>query len=244
MAAKDLPTVYWVMNMKIQCVIFDIDNTLYDYDRPHAVAFSVLTAYAQQKLGLSAQEFTELHRTADRLLKKRTGCECAAIHNRLLRYQIMLELSGKPLRHAPCMEQLYWSVLLDTALPSPGAVSCMQQLKDAGVRLGIGTDMTANWQFVKLERLGLLDLVDFMVTSEEVTAEKPSPSFFQLCLEKAGCAPEACAFVGDNLKKDVGGAQAAGMLPIWYHPGDADHAAIPQVHLVRRLDEIPPLLLL
>jgi beta-phosphoglucomutase-like phosphatase (HAD superfamily) len=57
------------------------------------------------------------------------------------------------------------------------------------VRVGVGSDMTADWQFRKLERLGLLDRIDFAVTSEEAGVEKPAPGFFALCLEKAGCAP-------------------------------------------------------
>lgn len=230
------------MDMNIQCVIFDIDNTLYDYDSAHAVAFRALSAYVQRELGVSPADFFALHQSADDILRQRTGGSCAAIHNRLLRYQIILELTGHPLRHAPSMEQLYWSELLDAATPNPGAVQCLRQLKEAGIHTGIGTDMTANWQYAKLERLGLLDLVDFMVTSEEASAEKPSAAFFSLCLEKAGCRPDACAFVGDSWKKDVGGAQAAGMYPIWYHPAGATDAPSPGVQVVRCLDEIPPLL--
>lgn len=227
----------------IQTVIFDIDNTLYDYDAAHEVAFQALTDYAARELGLSSADFAALHQEANQVLKARTGGNCAATHNRLLRYQIILELAQKPIFHAPRMEQLYWSTLMDAFSPSPGALDCLRQLKAAGVRLGIGTDMTADWQYAKLERLGMLPLLDFMVTSEEVTDEKPGERFFRLCQEKAHCPPQQCAFVGDSLKKDVGGAQRAGMVPIWYHPQE-DCPPLPQgVLRVRRLDEIPQHLL-
>ena len=223
----------------IQTVIFDIDNTLYDYDAAHAVAFQALTEYAQRELGVRPEEFPALHKAANTVLKARTGGNCAAIHNRLIRYQILLEDLGKPIFHAPRMERLYWNTLLDAAVPSPGALSCLTQLKEGGKRLGLGTDMTADWQYVKLERLGMLPLFDFMVTSEEVTDEKPGEKFFQLCLEKAGCPAAQCAFVGDSLKKDVIGAQRAGMRPVWYHPQeDAPEPAEPVLR-IRRLDELP-----
>lgn len=225
----------------LHTVIFDIDNTLYDYDAAHEIAFRALTCYAQQKLGVLPDRFFRLHKAANQILKERAGDNCAATHNRLIRYQILLEQLNQPIYHAPRMEQLYWSTLLDAAVPSPGALDCLHQLKGAGLRLGIGTDMTANWQYLKLERLGMLSLFDFMVTSEEVTSEKPTEKFFQLCLKKAGCPAQECAFVGDSLKKDVGGAQKAGMFPVWYQPGEA--APAPQgVLTIGRLDELPAIL--
>lgn len=92
----------------------------------------------------------------------------------------------------------------------------MEELKNRHIRIGIGTDMTASIQYKKLLKLGLAPYIDFIVTSQEAGVEKPHPHFFDICLEKAGCLPEECAFVGDNQKKDVKGALDHGMLGIWY----------------------------
>ena len=43
--------------MNIKAVIFDLDNTLYDYDAAHEAAFGVLLAYARKTLGLSETDF-------------------------------------------------------------------------------------------------------------------------------------------------------------------------------------------
>lgn len=229
----------------IEAVIFDIDNTLYNYDAAHAVAFQALTDYAKQSLGVEPGRFAALHQAANQILKVRTGGDCAAIHNRLIRYQILLEELGMPVFHAPVMERLYWNTLIDAAVPSPGALDCLEQLRQAGIRLGVGTDMTADWQYVKLERLNMLPLLDFVVTSEEVSQEKPGPHFFQLCRYKAGCPASSCAFVGDNRKKDVEGARKAGMRPVWYHPEGSTHSPIliDGVLEISRLDELPEYIL-
>lgn len=229
----------------IQAVIFDIDNTLYDYDAAHAVAFEALTGYAQQALGVDAGRFAALHQAANEVLKVRTGGDCAAIHNRLIRYQILLEGLGKPMFHAPIMERLYWNTLIDAAVPSPGALDCLERLRQAGIRLGVGTDMTADWQYVKLERLNMLPLLDFVVTSEEISQEKPGARFFRLCQEKAGCPASDCVFVGDNRKKDVEGARSAGMHPVWYLPqnGPSAPVLVDGVLEIRRLDELADYLL-
>ena len=198
----------------IKAAIFDLDGTLYDYDAAHAVAWRALSAFAEDALGVTPERFDALHRDADRLLRQRAG-NGAAIHNRLIRYQLMLELLREPIALAPEMADLYWSALVARAEPLPGATEALDALRSLGLVVGVGTNMTADWQYAKLRRLDMLRRIDFLVTSEEAGVEKPLPGLFRLCAEKAGCPPEACAFVGDHLSGDAQGAAAAGMRGIW-----------------------------
>ncbi|MCR5162092.1 MAG: HAD family hydrolase [Lachnospiraceae bacterium] len=236
----------------IKTVIFDIDNTLYSYDRAHAAAFPKLLAYAEKELGFPAQEFKEAYSREYKIMQAQLG-EKAAIHNRLIRIQRVLEKRGLPLMpHVLKMNDLYWDSLMDAMEPSPHAAETVRQLKDAGLCLGVGTDMTARVQLQKLERLGLLNDFDFVVSSEEAGVEKPSPELFLFCAEKAGCMPEECLFVGDNRKKDVGGALAAGMSAAWYCPqgeelsgnsGNRDPETVSgEWVMIRDLAEIPNLI--
>lgn len=187
----------------IKALIFDLDNTLYDYDAAHAVAFRGVADYVRQAFGLSPEEFAARHRQADQALQAHTGGPCAAIHSRLIRYQLMLEALGQPLVHGPRMAERYWSLFLEAMEPVPGVRESLAEWKAAGYIIGLGTNMTADYQFAKLERLGLLEQFHFLVTSEEAGAEKPEGRLFACCVEKAGCAPEECLFVGDNFEMDV-----------------------------------------
>ncbi|MCD7837545.1 MAG: HAD family hydrolase [Clostridiales bacterium] len=223
----------------IKVVIFDIDNTLYNFDAAHQVALGALLDYAQQELGIASEEFQRLYKDMNRELTKRMG-SCAAIHNRLIRCQNILERLDKPIGHALQMSDLYWNTLLDVMKPSPGAAETVQRLKAQGMKLGVGTDMTARMQFAKLERLGLLPYIDFLVSSEEAQAEKPDPALFDLCVQKAGVRPEECLFVGDNLKKDVHGAQAAGLQALWYRPQGVPEGTAEQT--ITALEQLPALL--
>lgn len=203
----------------VKTVIFDIDNTLYDYDKANATAFQILTDYAMAQFGMPAKEFACLHQKALHDMEAALGAS-AAVHNRLIRYQHMLEEKGLPLYpHVLEMERRYWDSFLGALTPETGAVQAIELLKKQGIKIGIGTNMTASIQFQKLERLGLLPLVDFVVSSEEAGAEKPEPAFFKQCIKKAGCGCGECLFVGDSLKKDVQGAVLAGMQAVWYRPG-------------------------
>ncbi|MCD8086892.1 MAG: HAD family hydrolase [Clostridiales bacterium] len=204
----------------IKTILFDIDDTLYSYTKADAAAFPALAAYAGEKFGVPYDRFFDLYWKAYREQIRRVGHECGATHSRVLRCQILLEWLGQPLIFAREMEGLYWNTLLDAMEPTPGVEDCLRTLKSQGYRLGIGTDLTAGWQLTKLERLGFLPYFDFMVCSEEAGADKPAPRFFALCLEKAGCGPENCLFVGDNPRRDVAGANRAGMHGVLFRPED------------------------
>lgn len=226
----------------IKTLIFDIDNTLYDYDVAHAAAFQAVADDAGKTLGLSAERFAALYREANRIQQDRAGVKSAAVHNRLIRYQIMLEQIGQPVFYAPRMAERYWSTFLAHMCPAPGVDACMSFLKTAGLTAGIGTNMTADYQYAKLERLGLTRYIDFMVTSEEAGVEKPDASFFDLCVKKAGCSAGECVFVGDSLDYDVLGAKQAGLYPVWLCPDPRQAEAPPGAGHVRSLRELPDLL--
>lgn len=203
----------------IRAVIFDIDNTMYNFDRAHAAAMEALFRYGNQALSLEPGSMKEGLSAAQKLILDRLGTNSSAIHNRLIRFQTFLEsMKNVDLTKALEMYHTYWDTLLAVMEPEPGLKDLILDLGSRGIRIGIGSDMTAYIQFKKLEKLGVLDQLSFIVTSEEAGAEKPSPEFFRLCVEKAGCKAEECVFIGDSLKKDVEGAEKSGLYGIWYHP--------------------------
>lgn len=223
--------------MTIKTVLFDLDGTLYDYDTAHGIALQTITEEASKILALPPSAFQKLYQKSCREQKQHSGAACAAIHSRLIRFQLILEWLEQPLRYAPQWDRLYWETLMEHMTPTTGAVECMHRLKQTGYKLGVGTNMTADYQFEKLSRLGLLDDMDFIVSSEEAGAEKPDARLFQLCVEKSACQPEECAFVGDQLVSDAEGARKAGLLPVWLCPPDSTELL--HIKAIHTFDELP-----
>jgi HAD superfamily hydrolase (TIGR01509 family) len=62
-----------------------------------------------------------------------------------------------------------------------------------------------------LERLGLAQMLDGIVTSAAFGVRKPSPEIFEHALGVAGVAAHDALHVGDSLAEDVAGARAAGI---------------------------------
>ena len=221
-----------------KCVVFDLDDTLYEFTPCHASALGrVREAVRRSGLCPDMAKWETAHANAFRWQFANHGRE-SSCHNRGIRFQRALEELGLPVGMAADLEALYWNSMLERMVPAPGALALLSRLKSGGVRVGVGTNMTAHWQLRKVVRLGIDKFVDFAVTSEEAGAEKPAPGFFALVVEKAGVPASQCMFVGDNVEHDARGASAAGMRGVWLQPDAAKRAARPDVESVASLSAL------
>ncbi len=128
----------------------------------------------------------------------------------------------------------------------PGAEQTLHTLREHGLRLGIisnrmygGTSLLDD-----LEYFGISYLFASIVASCDVGQMKPHPALFQQALEDLGVEPAEAVMVGDDLCADIGGALAAGMRAVWVRrPPERTDEPPAGVLSIRRLDELPPLLL-
>ena len=84
--------------------------------------------------------------------------------------------------------------------------------------VGLITNGFSDIQWAKIEQLGLRDLLDPLIVSQDVGFAKPDPRIFAVALERVGCSAEEAAHVGDSLADDVAGARGAGLFAVWLRP--------------------------
>lgn len=195
----------------VKAVIFDLDNTVYDYDFCHQKAMETLSRYCEEKYMLSRHGFEKKYGLAKELVKSRLG-DTGASHNRMLYMQTFLELIGrKPVTGALVLYDIYWDTMLETMEPFGQIFPLMEALRKRNIKIAVLTDLTAHIQHRKIIRLGLAEYVDALVTSEEAGQEKPGRKMFDLMLEKLALEPHEAIMVGDSHEKDILGARKAGM---------------------------------
>lgn len=195
----------------INGIIFDLDNTLYSYDACDKVAYSALKAYSVDKFQITEYQFDELFVQAKKITKAKLG-DVAASHNRLLYMQKFIELLHRnPFDYATEMYNLYWNTFLKKMNLYDFVIPLLRYLKEKNVKVGILTDLTAFIQYRKINTLGLNNLIDCFVTSEEAGREKPSEVMFLLMLEKMKLDPGDVVMVGDSVDKDIRGAEKSGI---------------------------------
>ncbi len=117
----------------------------------------------------------------------------------------------------------------------PEVAGALARLRERRARLVVVSNWDCSLPGV-LERAGLRELVDAIVTSASCGVAKPDPAVFERALAEAGVAPADALHVGDSLREDVEGARAAGIeaaLVVRDGPG-----APAGVRIVRSLGEL------
>jgi putative hydrolase of the HAD superfamily len=136
-------------------------------------------------------------------------------------------------------------VVVDSAL-IPGAAEAVRSLKAAGYPQALVADGRAASFRNILRQHGLDDLFDAEAISEEVGVVKPDARMFRRALDRLGVAPADYArvvMVGNNLARDIKGANALGMISVWLDwaprrsKTPADPSEIPS-HRITRPDEV------
>jgi putative hydrolase of the HAD superfamily len=191
-------------------VLFDLDNTLYEYEPSHVAALAAVQGKVERELGVPASAFEGFFVQAKKEVKGRlTGL--ASEHSRLLYFQRMIEIIG--LRTQPLLaldlEQTYWRAFMARSALFPGVRDFLEELELLGIQRALVTDLTAQIQFRKLVYFQIEGLFEAVVTSEESGREKPDPVGFRLALEKLGAPQGPIWMIGDDLKKDMLGAKEA-----------------------------------
>ena len=79
----------------------------------------------------------------------------------------------------------------------PGAADYLRRLRGRGVRLCVATATPEALARVCLERLGVADCFDFILSCDTVAAGKDRPDVFLACARAFGAAPEAVAVFED-----------------------------------------------
>lgn len=107
----------------------------------------------------------------------------------------------------------HWPAVLDECvLVYPGIGAVLATLKAAGVRLGICTASRGE-SFRPLERAGLLDFFEEVVTARDVMRRKPDPEGILLCMERMGLAAGETVYIGDTVA-DIRASHAAGLYAV------------------------------
>jgi putative hydrolase of the HAD superfamily len=87
--------------------------------------------------------------------------------------------------------------------------------RSVGLTLGVLTNGQEAQQRAKLDPVGLLDILDYVIASSTLSASKPAAGAFHEACQRVGHEPQNVLYVGDNLRTDALAATSAGLTGIW-----------------------------
>jgi putative hydrolase of the HAD superfamily len=98
---------------------------------------------------------------------------------------------------------------------APGAVETLLALKAGGLALALISNGASGVQRRKIERFELEPVFDYILIEGEFGMGKPLAPVFYSALANLDAQPDAAVMIGDDLKRDIAGAQALNIFSIW-----------------------------
>ena len=202
--------------MRFQHLLFDADDTLFDFPKSAAMAFSVM---CQANDIPETPETFQLYDAINAILwgefEQGKISKDFVTHERYVRFLNQLKLDRDPYK---CNRD-YLAALGEAVFPLPHAENVCQTLVDRGYNLYIVTNAVASVQKRRLEQCTFSHLFKDVFISEEAGAAKPSKAYFDYVRTRVPeITPENTMVIGDSLTTDIRGANNAGFPCCWFNP--------------------------
>lgn len=206
--------------MTVRAVLSDLDDTLFDHTHATRHALALLHAEvpafrAWPRDRLEVRHGIALELLHGEVLAGRVSIEVARIER--FRRLLAEATSGGAVSTdaAADLARRYRGAYEQAWRPVAGALALASAVKRAGLALVIVTNNVTSEQRLKLDRCGLAEHVDALVTSEDVGATKPDARIFEAALARVGASAAEAVMIGDAWHTDVAGAIAAGVRAVW-----------------------------
>ncbi|MCC6487570.1 MAG: HAD family hydrolase [Candidatus Hydrogenedentes bacterium] len=230
--------------MAIRAVLFDLDDTLIEEEGPLLAAFRAACAPVEERHGIPLMDFVNRARvlgrasfqcapaidylraidagTSDLLTSEydRRGPHAEAmdawleIYRREYFLNALREFGVEDAPLARDMIRRFHENRHAHHRVFPEAREVLATLA-ARLPLVLVTNGPGDHQRRKLEAVDLASYFAGVIVSGEVGISKPSPHMFKAALKAAGTSASEAIMVGNNLPRDIGGAQESGIRGAW-----------------------------
>jgi len=217
-------------------VFFDLDHTLWDFEKNSALTFKKILF--EHQIPIALERFLEVYVPANFAFWKLYREE--KITKEQLRYQ-RLKSVFDTLGHAISDETIhslsedYISYLSPFNHLFPNAIAILDYLKP-NYKLHIITNGFQEIQEKKLKKSGIHGYFNQIIDSEMAGVKKPNPIIFKMALDKANVKASSALMVGDSLEADILGAQASGLHALHFCTlGEEPHTHCPIISDLREI---------
>jgi|GEM_PF-353704 len=202
-----------------KAILIDMDDTIFD----HALTCkAALQALRIGQPSLQSRSLDAVWHEYSRLLEEVHPDVLAGVVSpdraRQERFRQLAAFCGATISpsRGGVLSRIYRSHYQSLRKPVPGARELLGRLHGRAV-IGVVTNNQVAEQEEKLTYLGVRNLIDLLIVSEEVGASKPDARIYEIALERAAAKASEAVMLGDSWPNDVLGARSAGIRAVWFN---------------------------
>jgi len=215
---------------KYRHLFFDLDHTLWDYDRNVQESLNELfELYRLPNLGINTFEefYGAFHAVNGDLWSLYNVGKIDKASLRKERFKRIFEKLGANSLGIPLdMEDEFLRRTSSKPHLFPHSIETLDYLHQK-YELHIITNGFNESQAMKMSASGLTSYFRMIITSETMGHRKPDKRIFEYAMNKLDSDPKACLMIGDNPDSDIIGARNAGIDQVLFNPLDIPCALEP-----------------
>lgn len=233
--------VNMVLKEQITDIFFDLDHTLWDFEKNSMLTFGKV--FEEESLKIDLNSFVKAYQPINKAYWK--AYRENKIDQQFLRFQrlkdtfaeIDFEVQSEII---PNIANKYITYLSTFPHLIKGTLSLLKAL-ELQYNLHIITNGFEQVQHHKLKNSGIAQFFDKVITAEQVGFKKPHPQIFKYALEVTGASSHQALMIGDSFEADIEGSLKMGFQAIHFNIHEEPiHSLCP---IVTSLGEIQPLLI-
>ncbi|MDU1031748.1 YjjG family noncanonical pyrimidine nucleotidase [Clostridium sp.] len=226
--------------MKYQVLLFDADETLFDFKMAEKQAF--LSALEEYKLDVDKEESLKLYSQINKhIWEEFERGEITADRLRVERF----ERFSKKIKidfDAVSFSKAYAKFLGEGAYLFDDSVEVIDYLSKK-YKLALVTNGLKDVQKSRISKTPLKDYFQELIISDEIKISKPDPRIFDYALDKLDHMDKSkVLMIGDSLTSDMQGGINAGIDTCWYNPNHLENKSglnlTYEIHSLNELKEI------
>jgi putative hydrolase of the HAD superfamily len=200
----------------INHIFFDLDHTLWDFERNSDIAFKTIFDKHQLKvdLGVFFSHYRGINQQYWKLYREEKITKSKLRYGRLKDTFDLMNFSVSD-KQIDVLATDYISVLPNNNYLFDGAFEILDYLKPK-YKLHIITNGFNEVQYKKIQNAKLDNYFDKIITSEQVGVKKPNNRIFEYALSKANAVAKESIMIGDNWEADIQGAVKNGLNAIYF----------------------------
>lgn len=225
-----------MFNKHVTDVFFDLDHTLWDFEKNSALTFDKI--FLQNNVNVQLNDFLKVYIPINlyywKLYREERVSKPELRYQRLRRAfdelnfsiddDLINILSEDYIKHLSSFNHVF-----------PGTFEILDYLQP-NYRLHIITNGFEEIQEKKMKSSKIRDYFEVIVNSEMAGVKKPNPKIFRLALDEAKVKPKNALMIGDSLEADIIGAKNLGFHVLHFNSHQEPKHEI--CEMIHELDEI------
>lgn len=221
---------------KYKYLLFDADNTLFDFNRCERSAFRL--ALEGSALAYSDEVYSLYHKINDDLWKvlEKGGIDRKALKTE--RYRRLFERCGAVGDGYVEVAKRYEKYLGEQTFEIDGVYEMLSDVR-CDHKIFVITNGITSVQENRFSKSRLTSLIDGLFISEMIGFSKPDPKFFDEVVSKIGDEDKSSYLViGDSLTSDIDGALRYGFDCCWYNREGSDAMGREPTYIIDDITDI------